>query len=389
MRSVSLSDILERGQNNFDLVRLVAAASVIVGHSFIIATGDLYAEPLTGVSSFTLGQHAVNVFFILSGLLVAASLERNSGLVPFMTGRVLRVFPGLAACVLLLSLAMGPFVTSLDPVSYFASTQTWRYLAATLSLATGHAPLPGVFEALPAAGEVNVSLWTLKYEMMCYGVLALLSALGLWLRPRLLWLALGALVGVQLVRLWHLHVDEFGVLDQVLRFLTCFFVGAGAYRLRDRLRLSPACAALAVAALALSWGTRLEPLVAYVAIGYLALCFSALPLGPMRRLCGRGDLSYGLYIYGWPVAQLLLLSAPGLGPVGLAGASLAVTLPLAALSWALVEKPALALKRRLRPKPAMPCARRSPVPAILPGAVLPGAVLPLTGERDGNYCPRP
>lgn len=389
MRGVSLSDILERGRNNFDLVRLVAAASVIVGHSFIIVSGRLDAEPLAGVSSFTLGQHAVNVFFVLSGLLVAASLERSPGLVAFMAGRALRVFPGLAVCVLLLGLAMGPLVTSLDPLSYLASPQTLHYLAATLSLATGHASLPGVFETLPAAGWVDVSLWTLKYEMMCYLALALLSALGLWVRPKLLWVGLAVLIGIEIARLWRLHVDEFGVFDQVLRFLTCFFVGAGAYRLRDRLRLSPAGAALAVAALALSWGTRLEPLVAYVAIGYLALCFSALPLGPMRRLCGRGDLSYGLYIYGWPVGQLLLLSAPGLGPVGLAGASLAVTLPLAALSWALVEKPALALKRRLRPKPAMPCARRSPVPAILPGAVLPGAVLPLTGERDGNYCPRP
>jgi len=380
LRSVSLSDILERGQNNFDLVRLVAAASVIVGHSFIIATGDLYAEPLTGVSSFTLGQHAVNVFFILSGLLVAASLERNSGLVPFMTGRVLRVFPGLAVCVLLLSLAMGPLVTSLDPVSYFASTQTWRYLAATLSLATGHAPLPGVFEALPAAGEVNVSLWTLKYEMMCYGVLALLSALGLWLRPRLLWLALGALVGVQLVRLWHLHVDEFGVLDQVLRFLTCFFVGAGAYRLRDRVRLSAAGAALAVLVLAAAWGTMLEPLATYLAVGYLVLCFSALPIGPLRRLCGRADLSYGLYIYGWPAGQLLVLSVPGLGPVELAAATLAVTAPVAAASWMLVEKPALGLKRRLPARPAPSFAQPAAIPAVLPVSVLPPAVLPLTGE---------
>lgn len=379
MRGVSLSDILERGRNNFDLVRLVAAASVIVGHSFIIATGDLYAEPLTGVSSFTLGQHAVNVFFILSGLLVAASLKRNPGPIPFMAGRVLRVFPGLAVCVLLLALAMGPLVTSLDPVSYFTSPQTWGYVAATLSLATGHAPLPGVFETLPAAGEVDVSLWTLKYEMMCYIALALLSALGLWARPRLLWIGLGVLVGVQLARLWQLHVDQFGMFDQVLRFLTCFFVGAGAYRLRDRVRLSLPGAALAALALAWSWGTMLEPVVTYVAVGYLMLCFSALPLGPLRRLCERGDLSYGLYIYGWPVGQLLLLSVPGLGPAELAVATLAIAAPVAAVSWTLIEKPALGLKRRLPSRLAPPLGGRSAIPAVLP----------LTGEYDGNYCPRP
>src|SRR5690606_22119128 len=150
----------------------VAAASVVVAHSFIIASGDPDAEPLTGVSAFTLGQHAVNVFFILSGLLVAASLDRNRGVVPFMAARVLRVFPGLVVCVLLSVFVIGRLVTRLDPVAYFTSAQTWRYLGATVSLATGHAPLPGVVETLPAAGEVNVSLWTLKYEMMCYVVLA-------------------------------------------------------------------------------------------------------------------------------------------------------------------------------------------------------------------------
>lgn len=382
MRGVSLSDILERGQNNFDLVRLIAAASVIVGHSFIIITGDLQAEPLSALSAFTLGQHAVNVFFVLSGLLVAASLERSSGVATFLSGRVLRVFPGLVVCVLLLALTMGPLVSSLDPVSYFASSQTLRYLVVTLSLASGHAPLPGVFETLPAAGWVDVSLWTLKYEMACYVVLAALSALGLWMRPGLMWIGFAALVAAHSVRLLQVDVDDFGVADQMLRFLTCFFLGAGAYRLRERVRLSLPGAALAVAALALSWGTALEAMVDYVAIGYLALWFSALPLGPARRLCARGDLSYGLYIYGWPVGQLVLSSVPGIGPVGLAAASLALTVPLAAASWTLVEKPALALKRRLR-KPSL--GRREAMQAMLPAAV----VLPLTGERDANYCPRP
>ncbi|MBE0547376.1 MAG: hypothetical protein IH627_06940, partial [Rubrivivax sp.] len=47
---IPLSDILERGRNNFDLVRLAAAASVIVSHSFLIAGGPLSAEPLSGMS---------------------------------------------------------------------------------------------------------------------------------------------------------------------------------------------------------------------------------------------------------------------------------------------------------------------------------------------------
>lgn len=368
MQSVSLSDILARGRNNFDLVRLLAAAAVVVGHSFIIVTGDLDAEPLTGTSAFTLGQHAVNVFFFLSGLLVSASLERNADPAAFMTSRALRVFPGLVVCVLLLDLVMGPMVSSLDLVSYFTSWQTWNYLVATLSLSTGHATLPGVFDTLPAAGLIDVSLWTLKYEVICYLLLCALSALGLWQRAGLMWAALATLVAAQLMRLWSLPVDQFGVLDQMLRFLICFFIGAAAYRLRRRVKLSPSGAAAAVLALAAAWGTILEPLAAYVAAGYLVLCLSALPLGGLRRLCARADLSYGIYIYGWPVGQLLLSAMPWLSPVELAAASVLATAPVAFLSWALVEKPSLAMKRR-------------------PSAGV--AVLPLTEEAHGNYCPRP
>ncbi|MCO5147482.1 MAG: acyltransferase [Aquamicrobium sp.] len=376
MGGIALCDILERGRNNFDLVRLVAAASVIVSHSFLIAGGPLSAEPLSGVSSFTLGQHAVSVFFILSGLLVAASLERNPEPVAFLGGRVLRVFPGLVACVLVTDMVVGPMVSRLDPLAYFTSPQTWRYLFVTLSLFTGYGTLPGVFEQLPAAGQVNVSLWTLKYEMLCYLLLALLAALGLWRRPRLMWLGFAVLVGMQLFRLTKVSVPEFGVVDQVLRLAICFFIGAGAYRLRHSLRLSVPGVLVAILAFLAAWRTTLEPLASYFALGYLVLCFAALPLGPLRRLCARGDLSYGLYIYGWPVGQTLLLCAPSLGPVELAAASILLAAPLAALSWALVEKPALALKGRL---PAWAAGRRRGVPSVLP----------LTEERNGNYCPRP
>jgi len=378
---IPLCDILERGRNNFDLVRLLAASSVIVGHSFSIVGNPASDEPLAGVSSYALSQHAVSVFFVLSGLLVAASLERNPEPLAFLGGRVLRVFPGLLACVLVVDLVLGPMVSRLDPSTYFAAPQTWRYLLVTLTLSSGHGTLPGVFEQLPAAGEVNLPLWTLKYEIGCYFLLALLAVLGLWRRPRLVWLGFAVLVGAQLYRLTEVSVAEFGVFDQVLRLSICFFIGAGAYRLRCSLRLSvPGAVLVAFAYLAL-WKTPVEPLASYFAIGYLALCFSALPLGGLRRLCARADLSYGIYIYGWPVGQTLLLCAPGLGPVELAVLSLLVAGSLAALSWTLVEKPALALKRRL---PAWAAGRRREMPSVLPPSVL-----PLTGERNGNYCPRP
>lgn len=348
MNGVPLSDILARGRNNFDLVRLIAAASVIVSHAFALVSGSAETEPLASVSIYTLGQHAVNVFFVVSGLLVASSLDRSQDIVEFAAARALRVFPGLILCVLLTAYVLGPAVSSLGALDYLASPVTHAYVAITLSLSTALAPLPGVFETLPAAGEVNIPIWSLKYEILAYVVLALLAVTGIWRRRRLFWLFLSVLFITHMAgEAAHAGVDDHATIDQASRFLVCFFLGVAAYRLRKVLRLSLPGAIAAVLLLLASWGTEVEETIIYVAVGYLTLCVAALPTGFLRQLCARRDISYGLYIYGWPVAQTILLAFPEIGPIGLAMASLSITAMIAALSWQLVEQPALGLRTEL------------------------------------------
>jgi peptidoglycan/LPS O-acetylase OafA/YrhL len=350
LSGVPLSDILERGNNNFDLVRLLAAALVIISHSFSIVYGTAGAEPLASISAYTLGQHSVNVFFILSGLLVSASLDRSQGIASFAIARVLRVFPGLIVCVLVVAAIVGPVVTTLDVASYFSSPKVPNYVLTTLSLTTALAPLPGVFEALPMAGQVNLPLWSLKYEILSYAILTMIAALGVWRRSGLFWSFFVVLLVTHLVvESGHSRVEQHVTVDQALRFLLCFFLGATAYRMRHVLRLTAIGALCAVLMLVLTRQTAFEETVSYVAIGYLTLCFAALPVGRIRGLCSRADISYGLYIYGWPAAQTVLFLVPGIEPVALAAASLAVAAIFAAASWFLIERPALRLKLGARP----------------------------------------
>jgi peptidoglycan/LPS O-acetylase OafA/YrhL len=147
----------------------------------------------------------------------------------------------------------------------------------------------------------------------------------------------------------HSRVEQHVTVDQALRFLLCFFLGATAYRMRHVLRLTAIGALCAVLMLVLTRQTAFEETVSYVAIGYLTLCFAALPVGRIRGLCSRADISYGLYIYGWPAAQTVLFLVPGIEPVALAAASLAVAAIFAAASWFLIERPALRLKLGARP----------------------------------------
>jgi hypothetical protein len=152
-----LNNSLEPDQNSFGVVRLALAFMVLVSHAYFLKTGSTVAEPLITWTGYTLGQHAVQGFFVLSGLLVAQSLMRARAVSHFAIARALRIFPGLIVCVLVTAFVIGPLATTLTPAAYLGDGQLARYLAKTLSLMTGSAPLPGVFLANTASGVVNTS----------------------------------------------------------------------------------------------------------------------------------------------------------------------------------------------------------------------------------------
>lgn len=355
-----LADILEPDRNNFGAVRLALALAVVVSHSYYLATGiALTSEPVYGITGYTLGQHAVQLFFLLSGVLVTQSLVRN-GVVAYAKARALRIFPGLAVCVLATALVAGPLVTALAPEAYYADTGLYRYIAETLLLKTGLAPLPGVFDANPAAGVVNSSLWTLKYEVVCYVLLAVAG--GGALRFGIARAAgIAALVGF----LWLAAFDApelahgNSLLDQIQYFALFFGAGVLAYAVRAYLPLHGTGAIAAACVLVATNGTGAAEFGQALGLGYLMLWAGALPGGGVRSFTNRNDYSYGVYIYGVPVGQVLLQYAPGIPVEGLIAATILVSLALAALSWRFVEKPSLAL-RHARRKPALTCKLTRP-----------------------------
>ncbi len=129
-RPLVLSEILKPDANNFGLIRLGLAFAVLVSHAFYFRTGTPKSEPLTAWTGHSLGEHAVQVFFFLSGLLVAQSLAHSRGLADFATARALRIFPGLFVCVLLTALVLGPAFTAHGLVAYLADPGTYAYIGA-------------------------------------------------------------------------------------------------------------------------------------------------------------------------------------------------------------------------------------------------------------------
>ena len=344
----TLGDMLAPERNSFGIIRLAMALCVLVSHCFFLATGSSLHEPLAW-TGYTLGDYGVQVFFILSGILVTHSLAKSGDVVDFAIARGLRIFPGLIVCVAAVAFILGPFVSKLAFADYFASGELPLYLMKTLLLTTGSAPLPHVFTELPARDLVNLSLWTLKYEVLCYfGLGAIGMAVFACRERRVFGLGVAA---VLLIAIFYKR-PELGpdntLLESIRYFALYFITGSIAFLFREQLPITalalPPLFILCVAAI----GTRWAELGSALLLGYAALWSASFKFGNLRVLTNRYDISYGTYIYGVPVTQTILHIWPATSVPALIGLTATVALPLAFVSWVFIERPALRLRKEWR-----------------------------------------
>lgn len=336
-----------RQRNGLNALRLVLALLVIVSHAWPI--GGFGDDPRIG--DLTLGTFAVLCFFAVSGWLITQS-RMQSTLSAFAWRRALRVYPGYLVALVAVGYAFAPLGAWLAGTTYRPEDGA-AYVLGNLDLRitawTVGATLPAT--AYPAW---NGALWSLWSEAVCYLVLGLLV-----LVTGRRWAGHAIVAGWAVSTGWDVAGEATrsvtpGLLVYTVPLLPYFFAGAALYVMRAWVPLDPVAAALAGCWLAV--GLTLEaPHAAFApAIAYLVLWVTArFPLDGCRH---DHDFSYGLYIYGFPSAQLLALSGvPALlGVGGYAAATVLIAAPIAAVSWFLVERPALTLRslvgaRRVRP----------------------------------------
>lgn len=327
--------------NNFDFLRLAAATAVLVSHQFALGGQP---EPLW--LAFSWGGLGVLVFFAISGFLVAGSWHHDPHAGRFAARRLLRVWPGLAVACLLVALVLGPLVSPLAASDYFRHPET-RHFLRILGLWSFDARLPGVFPGNPVAGSANGSLWTIPVEIRCYLALAALGLVGLMAR-RALFLAAYLAFAVWFFFLLKMGYDN--PLRLQLQMGVVFFTAVALFQLREFWQPRPLVAAVAGAVLVpAAWMAGWQELAFTLGLPLAAVLAGSVST-PLVRHAGRwGDVSYGVYIYAYPVQQTVVwLTANQLPPVQALALTLPLTLLLAGLSWHLVEKPALRWKDRLR-----------------------------------------
>ncbi len=341
-----------RDNNIFNLLRLLAALGVIITHSYSFLgkpEHDLLFRLTNGLISFS--RLGVYVFFIISGFLIAGSLENSKSLTSFFWKRFLRIFPALVVVVALAVLVLGPLVTNVSLATYFTSPATYRYLGGLVLYRLTY-NLPGVFATNLYPHAVNGSLWTLPYEWTCYLVLAvcypaikkhryvlivLLAILCMVLRT-----VVGSLSIFPVVPVLHLDTRQF------LLYAFLFLLGSVAQQTLELIPYKGYIVVVLMLSLALVNGSKLATYWLLIILPYVVLYLAAVQLPQkIRAFFNKADFSYGMYIYAFPVGQMLVhFFAPHLTTTTLATITIIATLPLAAASWYCIERPALRFKTR-------------------------------------------
>lgn len=348
-----LSNLVGGRDNNFNLMRLIAAVMVLYGHSFALAVGSSSAEPWLQFG-VTPGSVAVDIFFITSGFLVTGSLIERRELCSFVIARVLRIYPALIIVVALTVFVLGAYFTTLTLSGYFSDAETFKYWIRNSTLLRGsYGYLPDVFENNPYKKAVNGSLWTMPWEVRMYIVLLGVGIVAKFAQWRdWVWKAIVIAIffTVSAVYLMTYLFDSIVLIkdERVLRLFFMFFMGASYFALKEKIYIghSAALAALFCTAIAIFFGKSVFLPIYTVLAGYIVLYLALLPKGKVRNFNRFGDYSYGVYIYAFPIQQIIVSRIPGITGIELFFTAFPCVLFCSVLSWHYIEKKCLRLKNK-------------------------------------------
>ena len=343
--------------NNFDGLRIIAASMVIIGHAYVL-TGKPHAP---FIWQNVMHGFALDIFFSISGYLVVKSFAYDPDFGRFLAKRALRIFPALIVVVILTTCVLGPLVTTMPLNDYFFQPSFSKYFSAIILKVSQS--LPGVFETHTYSVLVNAPIWTIPIEFFLYSCVMFVGALSLTfayknrLTFEILWtiFTLGTLTAyICAAQLRILDVSNMMILNrlEVMNFLDFgpYFGIGGMIFIAERYttRQIPVILLIVIAIILQIDQSQLLKIVAFVFTPIIAVRIGQASWPVMRDLGRWGDLSYGTYLYGFPVAQVLIMYYfDTLSLLGHIVFTLLISYVLGFFSWHLVEKYAL----RLKPKP--------------------------------------
>ncbi len=319
--------------NNFDIMRILAALLVLVSHVNSYSIQENYSFLENG------GIIGLSVFFALSGYLITMSWQNSKHVESFTINRCLRIFPALWITIILTVFILGPLVSSLPTEEYFSHDQTYNYLKNNLILST-NLFLPGVFEEHGMAGFVNSPLWSVAAEFMLYMAILVLGLCRM--------LNLYVLIIIYILCLVSLEYFNLSTIASARIFcIAMFFSGAiiccaFKWNIKSKHKLS-------------TFSFIVSLILIYFDLGY----FAALPIAwliislafvntPYIDNFGKyGDYSYAIYLSHYPIIKTIISITEGnINLISLTMITILSSFIFAFISWHLIEKQALKFKKK-------------------------------------------
>ncbi|PHR62830.1 MAG: acyltransferase [Robiginitomaculum sp.] len=339
-----LSAHFESRDNSLNAVRLFLALAVAIAHALTIKNGLGSIERIR-IFDLTTSYMAVNGFFMLSGMLIAWSLSFRKDLVFFITARVLRLLPALIVLALISALVVGPIFTAYTFEQYVRDPDFWQYPLRVITFGRVDDGPPGLFSTAPWPGEFSGSLWTLRYEALAYVGAAIVFATGL-LRTRVgpALLAVLSIAAFSFLRMKYADTLNDTPIFSVIRFAVCFTLGMTAYAYGKWIPVRWRYLPLLLGLFFLFGKTSVAEIIGNLALGYLILLVgfrAGTVFDPIQKM---PDMSYGIYIWHWPIYQIFLLKNSDVSAWVLVFVAIPLAMLVALLSWVYIEKPSLGLK---------------------------------------------
>ncbi|AWY43868.1 acyltransferase [Pseudomonas putida] len=332
---MKLATLLSRENNNLDIFRVVAACMVIYGHAYALVPHGGEKDFIASLLGYDYsGSLAVNIFFFLSGLVVTNSLITKRSPIDFIVARSFRIWPALIFTTVVSAIILGPIISTLPVDQYFRESGTYSYVTKNILL-TATFPLPGVFETNHFKAAVNGSLWTISYEVAAYAVLLALFMIG---GSRYKWVAFSIFLTIA--------VNPFLPEQYQLSFLPttklaimlapCFAAGSMLALFKDHIHIN----IYGVSGLwILFYFLSKSPAAQYVL--YSGVFITILYLSSLTtiiKLKTKADISYGIYLWGFPIQQLLVKYFPEQGIVFNQIFAITLCCILGYASWVLIER---------------------------------------------------
>lgn len=330
---IKLNEIFISKENNLTFIKTLAAIAVIYGHSFAVVenSGMDIVSNITKGYAFS-GGIAVDLFFIISGFLVTHSIL-SSGILKYYIARFLRIFPALWIMLIVTVFIMGGIVSKLPYTEYLFSKETWVYFRNIFFLWDGAYFLPQVFVGNHDQA-INGSIWSVFTEVRLYILLSIIYLLGI-LKKKSLFNFLFFMT-ITLCWFYQINIPYIGDNGTTLHVSLFFFVGVFIYLNKEDIVISPIVLFIALLYASTTVGTDKFGIAYIFLISTFFVVVSF--FNQFSKFDKFGDPSYGIYLYGWPIQNLMVYMFPKFNVYEIAIISIFICLILGYLSWHLIEK---------------------------------------------------